>query len=106
MKQYKGEGKGGSLGVAVDTDKKPEPAPRCNAIPQALPAKTQKDVQCLFDSGYYKFPETPFWDGRTIWDVDKGTHCLWKNVPKGKRGGESTKVQYFHGLCIPNEVML
>ena len=76
IKQYKGEGKGGSYGVAVDTYKKPELAARNNAIPLALPANTRADVQRMFDSGYIKFPETPFWEGRNIWDVDTGTHCL------------------------------
>ena len=99
LRQFKGEGKGGSLGVAVGTAKKPEPATRNDAIPPALPANTLQDVQDMFDSGYYAYPETPFWDGRNIGDVDTGTHCLWKNVPTGKRGGESTKVEYFHGEC-------
>ena len=51
----------------------------------------------MFDDGYYSFPRTPFWDGNSIWAVDRGTHCLWRNVPTGKNGGESTRVEYFHG---------
>ena len=66
LRQFKGEGKGGSLGVAVGTAKKPEPATRNDAIPPALPANTLQDVQDMFDSGYYAYPETPFWDGRNI----------------------------------------
>ena len=70
---------------------------REKAIPRALKANTEKDVQKLFTTGYFRFPETPFRDGVDIKDVDRGTHALWKNVPTGKNGGESTKVEYFHG---------
>ena len=70
---------------------------REKAIPPALKVNTEKDVQKLFDTGYFRLPETPFWDGVDIADVDRGTHALWKNVPTGKNGGESTKVEYFHG---------
>ena len=66
-------------------------------IPPAPKANTEETVQEMFDTGYYKYPETPFWDGKNIWEVVKGTHCLWKNVPTGKHGGESTKVEFFHG---------
>ena len=109
-RQYKGEGKGGSLGVSVapnngtvagdlkaeSCDVAERPA-REKAIPRALKANTEEDVQEMFDSGYYRFPERPFWDGVRLKDVDWGTHALWKNVPTGKNGGESTKVEYFHG---------
>ena len=70
---------------------------REKAIPRALKANTEEDVQEMFDSGYYRFPERPFWDGLHFKNVDWGTHALWKNVPTGKNGGESTKVEYFHG---------
>ena len=70
---------------------------REKAIPRALKANTEEDVHEMFDSGYYRFPERPFWDGVRLKDVDCGTHALWKNVPTGKNGGESTKVEYFHG---------
>ena len=60
--------------------------------PPALFANTPRDV-------HFRYPETPFWDGKNIRMVEKGTHCLWKNVPTGKNGGESTKVEVFHGLC-------
>ena len=49
------------------------------------------------DDGYYFYPATPFWDGVSYNNLKKGTHCLWKNVPRGKNGGESTKVEFFHG---------
>ena len=68
-------------------------------IPRALKANTKEDVQKMFDTGYYRFPETPFWDGKDINKVERGTHCLWKNVPTGKKGGESTKTEFFHGIC-------
>ena len=67
------------------------------AIPPALKANTKEDVQKMFDTGYYRFPETPFWDGKDINKVGRGTHCLWKNVPTGKNGGESSKTEFFHG---------
>ena len=108
-RQYKGEGKGGSLGVSVAPngtvagDLKAEscdvaecPA-REKAIPRALKANTEEDVQEMFNSGYYRFPERPFWDGVRLKDVDWGTHALWKNVPTGKNCEESTKTEIFHG---------
>ena len=52
------------------------------------------------DDGYYFYPATPFWDGVSYNHIQKGTHCLWKNVPRGKNGGESTKVELFHGEAI------
>ena len=79
----------------VGTAKEPVP----NPIPRALQANTKEDVQKMFGSSYFKFPDTPFWDGVSIQDVKKGTHRLWKNVPTGKRGGESTKTEFFHGHC-------
>ena len=68
-------------------------------IPCAVKANTEETVQGLFDMGYFSYPGTPFWDGKDIWKVEKGTHCLWKNVPTGKNGGESTKSEVFHGEC-------
>ena len=100
--QFKGEGKGGSLGTFVGshstdtvvagarTNAKPPPAPKAN---------TKESVQELFDTGYYKYPEAPFWDGKDLKDVARGAHCLWKNVPRGKAGGDSTKTEVFHGEC-------
>jgi len=70
-RQYKGEGKGGSLGVSVGPngtvaeDSKnascymAERPAREKAIPPALKANTEKDVQKLLDTGYYRLPETP-----------------------------------------------
>ena len=68
-------------------------------IPPALKANTQEDVQAMFDAGDFYYPETPFWDGKDIWKVRKGTHCMWTNVPTGKNGGVSTKTEFFHGEC-------
>ena len=101
-KPFKGEGKGGSLGTPVDT-----PVDVSNVfvwgpkkvIPLPLQAHTKEDVKEMFDTEYFKFPETPFWNGKNMWDVRRGTHLLWKNVPKGKKGGESTKHEVFHGEC-------
>ena len=115
---YKGEGKGGSLGTPIPCNyaagscksrwdllhkeeemekkkkkeqKKAPPAPsKCNSV---------ADVQAMFDDGYYQMPTHHFWNGNSVWDVDTGTHLLWKNVPKGKNGGDSTKTEVFHGVC-------
>ena len=94
IKQFKGEGKGGSLGLPVGSKSIVVAAPK---IPPAPKAHTKESAQEMFDIGYYSYPETLFWDGKDIWNVSKGTHCLWKNVPKGKRGGDSTKTEVFHG---------
>tara|TARA_B100000780_G_C21058367_1_gene425309 strand:+ start:185 stop:640 length:456 start_codon:yes stop_codon:yes gene_type:complete len=101
-KPFKGEGKGGSLGTPLDT-----PVDASNELvsgpkkvmPKPLLANTKADVQYLFDTKYFKFPETPFWNGKNLWHVNRGTHVLWKNIPKGKNGGESTKHEVFHGEC-------
>ena len=90
---YKGEGKGGSLCLSVGSLSVLGKA----HIPDAPLANTEETVQDMFDQCYFRFPDTPFWDGKNIWQVKRGTHCLWKNVPVGKRGGESTKVELFHG---------
>jgi hypothetical protein len=103
--QFKGEGKGGSLGLPVgsngigSTIKEGADALTGRVIPPAPKANTNESVKKMFDDGYYKFPETPFWDGKNMWDVVRGTHVLWKNVPRGKKGHESTKTEVFHGEC-------
>ena len=71
-------------------------------IPPPLQAHTEEDVQEMFGTGYsnyFTMLDPPFWDGDAIGDVVQGTHVLWKNVPTGKNGGQSTKVEYFHGTC-------
>ena len=72
---------------------------RKRVIPPAEKANTEQDVQQMFDDGYYYFPKTPFWDGEDLKSVGRGTHCLWKGVGTGRRGGESGKCEYFHGEC-------
>ena len=100
--QFKGEGKGGSLGTFVgshSTDTVVAGARENAKTPPALKANTKKSVQEMFDTGYYKYPEKPFWDGKNFKDIVRGAHCLWKNVPRGKAGGDSTKTEFFHGEC-------
>ena len=100
--QYKGEGKGGSLGVAVaadSSDAQGMDATSMVGIPPPLPANTQATVQEMFDTGYYHIPNKPFWNGDDVWEIKPGTHLLWKNVPTGKNGGPSTKDEVFHGIC-------
>ena len=96
---FKGEGKGGSLGLSVGSGNSHVANRGKTVIPPAPNANTQASVQEMFDSGYYRYPEKPFWDGKDIWKVVIGTHCLWKNVATGKRGGGSTKTEVFHGEC-------
>ena len=72
--QFKGEGKGGSLGISVGSNSTVT-ADTGNVIPPAPKANTRENVQKLFDTGYFKYPEKPFWDDRIIWDVDRGTLC-------------------------------
>ena len=97
--QFKGEGKGGSLGILVGSKSTVVAVAGNNVIPPAPKANTKETVQEMFDTGYFKYPETAFWDGKNIKNVVKGTHFLWKNVPMGKNGGESTKTEVFHGEC-------
>ena len=96
---FKGEGKGGSLGVPVGSTSSVVAKAGKNDIPPALRANTVEDVEEMFNTGYYIYPQTPFWDGQCLWEVGHGTHCLWKDVPTGKKGGESTKSELFHGEC-------
>ena len=97
MKPFKGEGKGGNLGLPIGSNIVADAGK--DVIPPAPVAKTREAVHELFDNGNFKIPPTPFWDGKEIWKVVKGTHCLWKGVGTGKNGGESTKVEVFHGEC-------
>ena len=113
--QYKGEGKGGSLGqsvgpsrgnttkvanggdvVVVKKKKKTEEEDWMKGIPAARPRYTD-DTEIwknCFDNKY--FYKVPFWDGKDIWSIDIGSHALWKKAPLGPRGGQSTKVEVFH----------
>jgi hypothetical protein len=120
--QYKGEGKGGSLGVLVGPSrgtpvkamntgreevyakdvvvkkKKTEAPDWTTSIPIALPkyATDGEIMKACFDNGnYYK---VDFWDGSDIWSLDRGAHVLWKKALVGPRGGPSTKQEFFHGM--------
>ena len=53
----------------------------------------------MWDEKYYRFPDLPFWNGESSWDVNQGDHVLWKSVGTGKKGCDSGKVEYFHGTC-------
>ena len=64
-----------------------------------MKAYTKQDVKKMLDTGYFRFPKTPFWDGVDMKDVDSGTHALWKSVPTGRHGGQITKTELFHGEC-------
>ena len=103
FKPFEGEGKGGSLGIPLAVAG-PSRSPAGGGSagnagtkegPPAPKVKTLKGAETLFDAGYFKFPRTPFWDGKDLGDVVKGVHCLWKGVSIGKNGGDSTRVDVF-----------
>jgi hypothetical protein len=99
--QRKGTGKGGSWGEELPlpggsscgggtcgTDKN-------TAIPHASLAHYVEDVEQMFTEGYYQ--RVSF--ASDIMTIDKGDHVLWKSAGLGKKGGPSTAVKYFHGMC-------
>jgi len=60
--QFKGECKGGSLGVSVPKSTVVADAGK-NDIPEALTANTEATVQQMFDDGHYKCAEAASWIG-------------------------------------------
>ena len=56
---------------------------------------TEEEVQKMANGDYYK-PLKWAWGGN-ISELTRDMDVLWKGVKKGKRGGESTAVEYFHG---------
>ena len=78
------------------------PDEQASQIPKPLAAYSADEINSYFGSdskAYFRiFPEG-FWNGKNLMDVDKGTRVLWKGPKKGKRGADSTKVEYFSGLC-------
>jgi hypothetical protein len=124
--QYKGEGKGGSLGVLVGPSrgtpvkvmmenttgrkevyanddvvvkkKTSEASDWTQGIPTPLPryaSDTEIQKEC-FDTKY--FYKVDFWNGDDIWNLQNGSHVLWKRAPVGRNGGPSTKQEFFHGM--------
>lgn len=113
--QYKGEGKGGSLGrpcgpsrgntakvangddvVVKKKKKKAEEEDWMKGMPAALPkyADDEEIWKHCFETKY--FYKVPFWDGKNIWSLINNSHALWKKAPVGPRGGQSTKTEVFH----------
>ena len=99
-KKYKGEGKGGSLGVPVE-----EGACQtlcCTAGRHADPTypteKVRKfssqDIENHINGGYYKKAEF----AHSINDLQPGGHVLLQGIKTGPNGGESTEECYFHGV--------
>ena len=102
FQQYKGSGKNGSLGVPVKAvedapaaTQPPNPPP----IPQPLPGLTEEEKDRQWKDGTYRLPRERFWNGQNTWHIDQNTPVLWRKVPKGKRGGMSTNVQLYAGVC-------
>ena len=108
-KQFKGEGKGGSLGVPVEewkqhsrresatTKKKKETGTTDKpTYPTENTRKcTSREIEELIGR-YYTKPDFPF--VCNIEDMKPGDHVLWQGVPCGPNGGESTKEEFFHGV--------
>ena len=99
---YKGRGKHGNLGIAVKAvenapaaTQPPNPPP----IPPPLPGLTEEEKDRQWKDGTYRLPREMFWNGQNIWDIDQNTPVLWRKVPRGKRGGMSTIVQLYAGVC-------
>ena len=70
-------------------------------FPWPLVAYTADEINEQFGKGsnaYFRIFSEGFWNGKNLWDVQKGTHVLWKSVPIGRNGVTSTKVEYFSGL--------
>ena len=80
FKPFKGEGKGGSLGIPLGSVGSALAMLQTQGkevmIPPAPETMTREAVQELFDNGYFNFPPTPFWDGKEIWKVVKGYPLL------------------------------
>ena len=74
--QFKGEGKGGSLGTLVSAISTSTVKAEQPAIPPPLKANTEKDVEEMFHRGNFKYPEAPFWNGRNYNNVVKCTPLL------------------------------
>ena len=68
-------------------------------IPPPRPAHTFAEVDAMFATGVFRTPRPPFWNGFAIGDVVPGTRVLFTDVPTGRKGGQSTRVQYFEGTC-------
>ena len=66
-------------------------------IPAPLKKNTEDDIEQMFKDKYYYVPEGGVWNGADKWDLKEGVHCLWRGVGQGKKGGQSTKEEYFHG---------
>lgn len=92
-------GRGGSLGVPRVNPHR-STASTDNAVvvidddddyyPPAAFAYTKADVDQMFLDGYYTRPETPFWDGKDLCDLVRGSCVLWKVVQPG------AKVEYMN----------
>ena len=53
----------------------------------------------MTDPYHYTEPEEKFWSGTDHREIVPGDHVLWRSGAKtGKRGGPSTKIEYFHGI--------
>ena len=68
-------------------------------IPPPRPAHTFAEVDAMFATGVFRKPRPPFWNGFAIGDVVPGTHVLWKSVPIGRKGEQSTRLEYFSATC-------
>ena len=99
-KKYKGEGKGGSLGIPVEERACQLPCSTAGVAPtltyptNRVRKYSSQEIEYLIDGGYYSKAEF----ARSIYDLQPGDNVLWQGVKTGRNGGESTKEFYFHGV--------
>ena len=105
LKKWKGEGKSGSLGGALEKDtgyNRTTPAagssgPEDLTYPsEGVRKYTPEEIENMLNGGYYSKPEEPFC--KDINTLRKGSHVIWQGICHGKSGGESTREDFFHGI--------
>ena len=64
FKPFKGEGRFGSLGVAIGSST-PSTVLKKQEIPEPIRI-TEEEVQAMFDDGSYRKPEKPWWNGENL----------------------------------------
>ena len=101
MQKYKGEGKGGSLGMPVEEVVGCRAPCRTAGGYAALTYPTEKtrkysaeEIEKRINGGYYTKENF----ARDIYYLQPGDHVLWQGVATGPKGGESTKELVYHGV--------
>ena len=114
---FKGQGKYGSLGlslplpVTVESKDTIESSPdaQTSRIPEPLPAYSEAEINQQFGHGpeaYFRIYAEGFWDGKDIWEVQKGTRVLWKGVAKGKMAGNPRRWNSFQAWYTVGRIQI